>query len=259
MKVLLKLIIGIIITAVLFVVSLYLMFAFGSPDKTRYYGDYPEHFSVAIYSLLGVTSEWGNRRVEILEEDSEERVMFAFSSSDFEGIDGRGEAYSVMITQKTGSRFAYFYPDYNFVARHSEAEITEADIEQLKRDNDWNEPLNEAKMIRVRTIRKKTGVVSGSYVDSAVHRAAESDPLTEGISMAPLGRDMDGRWLYYVYVFKYNGDILRDFRDFLRAYMLICDPSSGKVYDIELIDDVWNYQDQLREFKGRNGWELYAE
>ena len=236
-------------SAALLVVLLLLLLT-GCRDPFRHYEKYPQYFSVAIYSLLGISgSEMDD--IEILEQDSKGRIMFAFIS-EFSAIDEKPGLYSVMICQKTDSEYSYIYPDYHFVAAHIKEEISEEKIATLKTINDWNNDIDESKMTKVRIVRSKQKNNSrGSRKEKIFKDVVDFD--NETISLYGLGTDKENRWLYYVRIF--NKD-----NSYKRSYMLILneDYTYESTY-LQQIDDVWNYQDQLKAFKELNHWSLYVE
>ena len=76
------------------------------PVDNVYGGDYPELFSVAISSVLGmrgVDFHWPD--IIILDEDDHGRIIFEYSE---------GDLYrSRLVMQKVQDGYAYFYPHYN--------------------------------------------------------------------------------------------------------------------------------------------------
>jgi hypothetical protein len=219
----------------------------------RYNGKHPQYFSIAINSLLGVSVSWEDS-IEVLEQDSKGRIMFAFISN-VSSIDGKKGIYSIMICQKADSEYAYFYPDHHFVVAHTKGEITQGQIAALKIINDWDQSIDESKMTKVRISRnKKQDNSRDSRKENIFKDKNEVDFENETVLFHSLGTDKDGRWLYFVWVtdnVKYNDK---------RYYMLILNKDySYKGTYLQPLDDVWNYQDQLKKFKELNNWTLYVE
>ena len=84
-------------------------------EPAEYIGEYPELFTVAINSLLGVRgyslSGGHQPTITILEEDDYGRVLFEYREGGF--------SYpSRLIMQKAENGYAYFYPYYNFILRY---------------------------------------------------------------------------------------------------------------------------------------------
>jgi len=84
-----------------------------------YSGDYPELFSVAISSVLGMGIDigWNFPDIMILEEDDYGRIIFEYYE---------GHLYpSRLIIQKVEGDYAYFYPHYNFMLRTQGTSLTQ--------------------------------------------------------------------------------------------------------------------------------------
>lgn len=181
------------------------------PDLFKYNEDYPEFFSIAVYSLLGIQGKRYDE-IEVLEKDSKGRTLFAFVSNDSPVNDYETGFYSIIICQKTDSKYAYYYSDYNFITAPTSEDISEAEILELKARNDWEKELDESKMTKVKIEelelsddRKKTDIFK-NLVDF------ENERVYDIIS---LGKDQNNRWLYYA--------IVQDRKDYeyKRSYMLI--------------------------------------
>jgi len=237
------------VSAALSVVLLLLLLT-GCRNTFRHYEKYSQYFSIAINSLLGVSGHETDE-VKVLEQDAKGRTMFAFISRVYM-IDDKTGLYSIMICQKTDSVYAYYYPDYHFVVANTKEEISEDEITALKNRNDWNDDIDESKITKVRIVRSKQQNNSGGSRKEKIFKDIV-DFDNEILIFGGLGTDKDNRWLYYVWV---------DDKDhkYKRSYMLILneDYSYESGY-LQQIDDVWNYQDQLKAFKELNHWSLYVE
>jgi hypothetical protein len=217
-----------------------------------YYGKHPEYFSIAIYSLLGIDGN-ENDDIEILEQDTKGRVMFSFNSK-VTSIDDTTGVYSIMICQKTQGEYTYYYPDFNFIVAHNKEEITEDEIAALKNRNDWNKDIDESKMTKVKITWSKTkDNYSGSKKTKIFKDQKKVDFANEYIEFASLGTDKNKRWLYFVRILDNNNS-------YKRSYVLILNnDNSYEPSYLQQIDDLWNYQDQLKAFKELNNWSIYEE
>jgi len=226
----------------------------GCYDKFRYSGKNKNYFSMAIYSLLGVSGR-DTDKIEILEIDEYGRVLFSFYSSEIL-FGGEKGIYSIMVCQKTDEKNTYFYPDYQFVFANSEEKISEQDINLLRRRNDWGKELDESKMVKVKNTEKKRNV--GSSISSREKKIFEGliDFETRMVILTRLGMDKEKRNLYYVSVRDKENDYA-----FERAYILILNEDNtfdGNVC-LQEVKNPWNYQDQLKAFKELNDWVLSEE
>jgi hypothetical protein len=177
--------------------------------------------------------------------------MFAFISPG-SNIDDKTGLYSMVICQKTDSKYAYFYPDYHFIVANKKEDISDEEIAELKRINDWGQNIDETKMTKVKIQRKKNQGNYGGTSNSKIFRD-EVDFENETLSFYTLGVDVDNRCLYYVRVFDNS-------HNYKRSYIILLnDDYSYEDSYLQELKDIWNYQDQLKEFKKINNWELYVE
>ena len=136
------------------------------PLNSRYNGDTPHLYTIAVNSLLGT---WGysvypetevDSRIEVLATDSYGRVLFNYANLiplyDYEGE----SAY--LICHYYDEKYVYFYDDsylYSGLTRMLPAEgelgETEDKFEWLKQVNDWNKPLDLDKCVRKEIVREK--------------------------------------------------------------------------------------------------------
>ena len=174
-------------------------------------GSIPSIFSIAIYSLLGVTgSEFDD--IEILEKDSKGRVMFSFCAYGY-SIENNDNLYSIIICQKSDLKYTYYYPDCNYIVAPTKNEISEEEICELKEKNDWDKELNQSKMIKAKITRRKEMDNSASPEKRKIFNG-DVNFDNEYITFISLGKDKDYRWLYYVTILDHD-------YNYIRSYMLI--------------------------------------
>jgi hypothetical protein len=249
------------------------------PGDTKYHGDYPELYSVAINSVLGTKGYTCDSHgpfqahIKIVEKDSFGRTMFLY----FENR--RISPYSLIISQKNDGEYAYYYHDYNFVSTSIPASaffttmpdtlsgisfaidptastllndalkhFCNEQIEKLKRKNDWNMDMDIDKCERTRIIRQKAeGPVRNSRVKSFYRKVLGSDAPSYAHTVF-FTKDNYGRSMYVGYGQPRTNRIVVMFFQPDGSY----DVNTGVM---ELID-LNNYQDDLRAFKERNSWNM---
>jgi hypothetical protein len=127
-------------------------------DRTAYYqGEDLDLYSVAVNSLLGVNGYGGKGsrpKIEVIEEDSFGRKLFSYVG------DGLGNSYNLLICQKSDDKYAYYYPDFNFISAaynliNVENIFTIEEVNKLKELNDWDKEINEEKSVKVEIKHKK--------------------------------------------------------------------------------------------------------
>lgn len=250
-------------TVTIIFISLFAIFLVGC-DSTKNKGEYPELYSIAVNSLLGVLgyNSHGDVSIEIIEEDSFGRKLFSYSE---------GETYSLLISQKTNEPYVYYYPDYNFISKKWEGEgtsFTKEEVEDLKRKNDWDKELNESKSIKVEITRKKTKTeihIEDKDFETIFKSVAQSKGYkgndTIFRSAIYCTSDMYGRALYYAWGVgrDVNGEGVNQHSLYMDLKLIIIFNPDGS-YNIDTsimeLSDMYNYQDALKAFKELNKWNL---
>jgi hypothetical protein len=246
------------------------------PPPYLYRGPYVDLNCVATNSILGIFGV-DNNNIVIIDEDSFGRQMFIYwGNSDAASTQLRADKppaiYSILISQKTDSMEVFYYPDYNFIlykdnreARYwpkneellglaNDAAIAD-NIEWLKQNNDWEKPIDNSKCVSVMVSRK--------------NRVAESQtPLVPEEAWKKVYELVDDQQDYYSRTFfayltsdKYDRHIfffrvVNEDEIYTKSYVVMFnkdgsfDPDQG----IMEIIDVWDYQDDLKAFKDKNGW-----
>lgn len=198
---------------------------------------------------------------KIIETDVYGRRLFTYEMNR-SGTTGYDRICIYAICQKADREYVYYYEDFCFILSSSLANFTQEDIEQLKSVNGWGEPIDEAKLskhaLRAPMTSHKEGIDANEIFNRVVFKI---DDIYESLNSFPdnlnpetgttllVDSDEAGNQFYYVYV--YNDQVRH-----LRSYfmMLKNDGSYDPEIFIEEIDDLYQYQEQMHEFKIRNGW-----
>jgi len=212
-------------------------------SEFTYTGNYPELYSVAVNSVLGlegfnVSSPARQPYVGIMEEDNYGRKLFVYS-----------ELHSIiLVMQKSDEDYAYFYPHYNFFIslRHTWA-FTDEDyekVEALKKANNWNQEMSDdSKFVRVEISRQRAkGPISNEKLFEVYHYLFPhlNRPEHIRVSMFYLRTDRYGRSVYSTGT---GAALFQPDHSF--------DPETG----IFLFENRHNYQTELRLFMEANGWD----
>ena len=236
-----------------------------NPDIDFYKGEHPELYTVAMHSLLGQRGfsfhsgpHIFDAMIVVLEVDTFDRVLFLY----FEQPNARVSSHNLLISQKSNEGYVYFIPHYNFISSEQPwTLILEAldylpeEVEELKKLNDWNQPLDLERAMRVPIIRRKDGPTSDRAVETAYQAAITS------VADGPLGgyrniiffiTDVYGRSIYVGTGLERGHETGEGF---LAVVMLFQpdgshDPETG----VMQLLDFQNYQSELREFKELNRW-----
>ena len=245
----------------------------GCRDNFRYYGDHVDLNTVAINSILGIHS--GDRRIFVIDEDSYGRRVFVVWGDTVVAEERLGESsarvFAVLISQQTKGKYVYFYPDYNVllfentqpkgtipteesVKKYFGSDDFSEDIKWLKGKNDWEKPLDESKSVRVKVSRyskhdeKRNGLVS-DYDFRKAREQLFAGLTTDRGAFYYLTSDNYNRHIFFTRNIDENDVYTKSF-----VVMFNKDGSFDPVNGVMEITDLWNYQDDLKAFRERNGW-----
>jgi len=237
---------------------------------------------VAHNSLLGV-GEDRQDQIVILEEDDFGRVLFAFAGWGMTSETGRmgDDILAALIVQRTTRRHAYFYDGinailydigglplqttpFNFLDEAFVMErFSEEQLEQLKEENDWNKELEESRFFRVRVSwrHKREYMTDVSIPTQREAFESVSEYLHHPSLSAPLTTDKNGNVIYFMREFYSRREGEEVIRYLARSFLFMFDSDGNLIEEtgiMELPDEnLWDYRDQLREFKEANGWAFY--
>ena len=231
----------------------------------------PELHIVALQSLLGVSEAPFSGHIFILQEDDFGRVMFAYAGRTAlsDNRNANINILAVLIIQRASRRYSYFYDGVNTISREialqSPAAVDEAfvmehfleeELQQLKAENDWNEELNEDRFFRVQVARRGRGPMTN--VSREIQRdvfEAVSEGFLDAFSR-PLTMDKNGNVIYVIRGSNYDSN--RQEWTFYSTFLFMFD-SDGELIEgaVMELEDLWDYRDQLREFKEAHGWSFY--
>jgi hypothetical protein len=228
-------------------------------DPREYRGDYPELYSVAVNTLLGVKGIYGygpvTMRIEIIEEDAFGRKMFLY----YEGH--RVSEYSLHIIQAYDEEYVYFYPYFNFISAPTN-DFTNKEIEELKRKNDWNRKLDYSSTVRTNIVtRKSDGLLNHSQILLLYNRVYCRNMNNENPSDNPFVSyfvtDSYGRSVYRIYSgYKEMIDDDGNVYDSGEHLIMIFNPDGSFDEDRGwfMLNDLYNYQEDLKQFMESNNW-----
>ncbi len=232
------------------------------PPHYEYPGEYPDLYTVATNSILGIEGEFSSR-VEVVEEDFYGRKLFIYwgiSDLASKRFDDPGRMPSILIAQKTEGDYVYFYPDCNFLLYES-LDVTTSqniasteEVENLKQQNDWGRPIDESECVRAEVARRDR--------DYQENHNLVSEAAQEEVSNS-IASNRTSRWSMFYYLTSDNYDRhiyvfrgLNQNNEYTKTYVVMFngDGSYDKDVGIMELTDLWNYQDDLKDFKERNGW-----
>ena len=195
--------------------------------------------------------------IEVIEEDTYGRTLYSYTMNVEGRYEGYGRIWVVAICQKSDRKLTYYYEDKCFILSDTLDSISEADIDSLKLNNDWDNPINEEKL-SCRPIRPDyIEYIRLGVTDIFNH---EMD-VEDGAKLSERFTDYDGEGKILYYVIKYDADDYDDIDIVTRLYFMIIneDGSYNKDTFVEEIEDLYNYQEQLHIFKINNDWNFSSK
>lgn len=220
-----------------------------------YSGNYVDLYTVAINSVLwNVGHSYGADRaidssIKVLEHDEFGRTLFTYREKYYSGTELSFS--SLIILQASLNEYSYYYEDYNFLIRKQDpyayvVEFTQEEIDDLKAINDWGTELNLGKCIKKKTLRKKQNIpIENNTITNQVLRAFNCEKNDCKIFIHLLTSDDECRFIIYGMIKIFDGD---------NIYFAALANSEGDVVDWLVPDSLYNYQEELRSFKQKNGW-----
>jgi len=195
-------------------------------------------------------------RAKIIEKDDYGRIYFSFYTSSWEGV---------CIMQRHDDQYVYYYDNVSFLSSESYKEYTVEEIDELKVANDWNEPMDEEKMIKRERVDKETlmptreSTNDSKRVREAARKAFDetNDEIDCYVDDDVMDYSQNGQELFMVE----RAEIIErenaiDDYILIDQYFMIL--NADGTYDPEnyllKIDDSIRISEQLAEIKERNGW-----
>lgn len=196
--------------ALLTVVSLCLTGCILSFDPVlRYSGAHTDLIAASIYSLPGVDSAIEDE-VLILDTDAYGRTLFAVCHDQDLLVQDKKRSFdwkvlAILIVQRTDDSHVYFYGERNYRITSIDGTInlsnevvedafSEAILEQLKAENDWNVPPEYTSIVAVKSpIQVEKGIRL-----SKTQEAALEEYLGSNLRDCFIRQDQQGRQLYFI-------------------------------------------------------------
>jgi len=243
----------------IFMISLMLV----SCTSTEYKGEFPQLYSVATHSILGNLgyADHTDSIITIIEEDGFGRILFSYTEET--------TTYSILILQKSDEVYSYYYEDYNFISKEFQIGnnyFSTDKIDELKKINDWNKEINESKCTKVK-IETKKSVPDLKFTEAQFESTFKKIAKLNGYevkykiyrSSLYLTSDNYGRALYYAWGIgrDVDGGGLGPNSPHVRFDIVLIinqDGTYDEDYYVMQIEDLYTYQDILKEFKELNKW-----
>lgn len=240
-----------------------------------YEGNHMELYTMAAFNVIGVDGREKEPVIRILETDDYGRELFCvtfrnpvfysfYSNDTVENMC----AIAYMICQKAEKYQVFYYEDVCYRICKNEGMFSPEERNSLKEQNDWNKPLNDAKMTFRSIIKSNTQKLEAmpldydTAFDIDLYKQELFWSLTPKISKdrmlsAFLDCNQQGKSLIVVWSWSSINDYDNNEPDSnLMAYfmMLESDSLQTKKGTTKRILDPDHYWIELHDFKEENGW-----
>lgn len=183
--------------------------------------------------------------INLLETDEYGRELFCY-----EIMESRINIF--LILQKTEEVFTYYYEDDCYAFTHFDSDISEQEMNTLKERNDWGNPINQEKMVRMSYAKQHAG--KSEFLDYFAVRDAVMDMLQKTQMCDNIYQ------LYINGMDKYSSNmqlLLADVRhaDYSRHYFLVLydHDSEQPVVEIEELQGIDSFREEIIAFKEQHG------
>lgn len=186
-----------------------------------------------------------------LEKDKYGRQMMSFKFQNDTYAPYDLWTYGMAIIQKCDGEDTFFYEDTCFVLSKYPITKTGDKADVLKKTNDWDMPLKIEKCSAISNAQKERFVFKSEYIyDELEIKCAES-----GLNMRDVravSTDGNGNELYLLNVQDVDKKEISSYAVIANRYA-----KDGDLrYNMQKIDDVYAYQEQLHKLKQQSSWKF---
>lgn len=220
-----------------------------------YRGDNADLYTVAINSVLWNSGHSHgadfimDSEIKRLEIDEYGRTLFTYHESFY--VDRSLSFSALIVAQYSSDGYVYYYEDCNYIIKEqppyqdSGIIFGREKINYLKELNDWGKELDLSKCVKKKIERKKLETPTDS--DAIKNKIREELGIEDEIRMHLYYSTNDNNGNYLVYgTCELEADRYIHFAAFVTA--------DGEVKDWFEPQNIFDYNEELKEFKKNNGW-----
>ncbi|MDE6442423.1 MAG: hypothetical protein K2L12_06730 [Clostridia bacterium] len=224
-----------------------------------YSGKDADLFTEAVNSVLwnvGHSSgaDWfKDSEIEVIEKDGYGRTLYTYYERYYVGTELSFTA--LLIAQHSSDGFVYYYEDCNFIIKEQEryplesVKFTQDEIIKLKAENDWGSEINLEKCIKqeISKTKRKIPYDDQTIIDKAVEKLGHAESGYDS-QLYYLTSDCGDNFIVY-------GAIRRKSGNDSYVYFAVLINSSTDEIKFLIPENVYDYRQELVNFKAENGWE----
>ena len=224
----------------------------------EYSGEYSDLYTVAINSLLWSnghsfsTERYADPKIEIIDRDAYGRVLFTYYEKYYSGA---VISYSALIvSQSSNEKEVFYYEDINYIVKEQLMYtqniklFEDAEIDNLKKENDWNQELKFDKCIKKEITRCKQAI---PYEEEVKNRIVDEFDVTDreyNVTHFLTCDSTGSKFLIYGYIRKTNG------QGTFYVALAECDKDSLKSLNFFVPTSVFDCKMDFIKFKDENNW-----
>ena len=222
-----------------------------------YSGDHSDLYSVAANSVLWLNGySWGadyecDPSIEVIEEDSYGRIMFTYYEKYYKGAHISFSA--LIICQDSNEKEVFFYEDINYIIKEQKIytqntkNFTDDEIAYLKLINDWDKEINYDKCVRKDKVTSKQKLSSEKEIQNLIINEFSLVNGEYSLFMDYLTSNIDdSKYILYGYIRKTEEEGI--------CFIGLVENSDDIKLNILVPSNVYDYKDELIEFKKLNNW-----
>lgn len=222
-----------------------------------YSGDHSDLYSVAANSVLWLNGySWGadyecDPSIEVIEEDSYGRIMFTYYEKYYKGAQISFSA--LIICQDSNEKEVFFYEDINYIIKEQKIytqntkNFTDEEIAYLKLINDWDKEINYDKCVRKDKVTSKQKLSSEKEIQNLIINEFSLVNGEYSLFMDYLTSNVDdSKYILYGYIRKTEEEGI--------CFIGLVENSDEIKLNILVPSNVYDYKDELIEFKKLNNW-----
>jgi len=207
----------------------------------------------AFYAIPGAENEPHSLHSKFIETDNYGRTLFRFSS---------GSLSAFCILQESDEKYVYYYDNVSFlIESYNYSMYNPEDLDSLKEANNWNEAIDENKMIKRELLkstlssRNRDSAIGWRKADSILDNALGADEKNN-FSSEYFDYSQTGQELFCVYQMQNTSTTGEYDWEVLEEYLMILNADGSFDPDNYLIkvDDWDQINTLLAEIKEKNGW-----
>lgn len=219
-----------------------------------YSGENVDLYTVAINSVLwNVGNSYGadfarDSEINVIEKDEYGRTLFTYHEKYY--VESSLCFSALIVSQYSSDGYVYYYEDCNYIIKEhiniwEAVDFEQDEINEIKELNDWNNELDLSKCTKKEINKNKPKIPTDS--DAIKNKAIEELGTKDEIRVHLFYLTGDNNDNFIIY-----GTVTLDADSYVHFVAFVT--SDGEIKEWLVPQEPYNYQNELKELKIRNGW-----